>query len=1012
MILINNNFKKILLLRAKIRIFKICDTNFSKKIAKIYRISKNIVILQLEKILVKMKRLSLLLIGLVFFAACSTKDGQEPASYVDNFIGTGGHGHTYPGATAPFGMVQLSPDTRMDDWDGCSGYHISDNHILGFSHTHLSGTGCNDYGDFRFMPVVGEKHYKSDEYRSAFRHETEVARPGYYSVFLDTYNIKVELAAGVRAAMHRYTFPQGGDATVILDLKESTLSAEKIYEAWAKVEGDDAISGFRRSGYWARDQYLYFYAEFSKPIKSYQNNEEGLVYAFDFDNDGEPLVMRIGISAVDVEGAKKNLESEINDFDIEALAAETYESWNEELGRIAVNSVNERDKKIFYSALYHSFIVPNIYSDVDGRYRGHDLKVHQSDRPRYTVFSQWDTFRTENPLLDMIQTHRAVDIINTFIDNYETGGLLPTWELAANETHCMIGYHSIPVIADAYINGITGFDAEKALEAMVDRANKDFFGLEFYKKYGYIPADMAGESVSTTLEYAYDDWCIARMAEKMGKKEIADEFYRRAQYYKNLYDPETKFFRGRKNGGFVTPFDPRQVNFMLTEANTWQYNFFVPQDVNTHIEMMGGNDEYENMLSRLFNTSSDLTGREQVDITGLIGQYAHGNEPSHHMAYLYNFVGRPVKTQKIVNQIMNELYTDRPDGLCGNEDCGQMSAWYVMSAMGFFPVTPASGMFVIGVPHFEEMTLKLENGKKFKIKAKNLSRENRYIQSVKLNGKTLSRSYLYCDEVLNGGKLEFVMTSDRNTTWATEEEDCPVMRITSNKIVTAPIVKVSKYVFYDTLHVSITHLNKDAKIIYTVNGGEKIDYTGPIVIDKTTDIRAIAMVGGKVSTVAEGSFKKISAGRSIKIKNAYSSQYEAGGDIALIDLQRGNDNFRVGTWQGYHGVDVDVTVDLGEMTDITRLAGSFLQDQKSWIFMPEQVEFFISTDGKSFKSAGVVENEISQEAEEAVIQELDINKRMKARYVRMVAKSVGTCPAWHPGAGEKAWVFCDEIVIE
>ena len=959
-----------------------------------------------------MKKALYLMAVVLLLASCTKDEPQNVVTYVDTFIGTGGHGHTYPGATAPFGMVQLSPDTRMDDWDGCSGYHITDNHILGFSHTHLSGTGCNDYGDFRFMPITGEKHYKSEDYRSAFRHETETARPGFYSVTLDDYNIKVELAAGVRTAMHRYTFPEGANATVILDLKESTLSGEKIYEAWAKMEGDNAISGFRRSGYWARDQYLYFYAEFSKPIKAHEQNEEDLVYAFDFDNDGTPLVMRIGISAVDVEGAKKNLESEITDFNLEALAAKTYDTWNKELSRIIVKSKNEKDKKVFYTALYHSFIVPNLYSDVDGRYRAHDLKVHQADRPRYTVFSQWDTFRTENPLLDMIQTERAVDIINTFIDNYETGGLLPTWELAANETHCMIGYHSIPVIADAYINGITGFDAEKALAAMVARANEDMWGLEFYKKYGYIPADMAGESVSTTLEYAYDDWCIARMAEKMGKQDIAAEFYKRAQYYKNLYDPETKFFRGRKNGGFVSPFDPRQVNFMLTEANTWQYNFFVPQDVNSHIDLMGGKENYENMLAQLFNTASDLTGRTQVDITGLIGQYAHGNEPSHHMAYLFNFVGKPVKTQKIVRQIMDELYTDQPDGLCGNEDCGQMSAWYVMSAMGFFPVTPASGMFIIGVPHFEEMTINFENGKHFTVIAKNLSHENRFIESVKLNGKPLSRSYLYCEEVLNGGKIEFTMTDKRNTTWATDAKDCPVMRITSEQIVITPIINVTKYVFYDTLNVSITHPDKNVKIYYTLNDGDEMEYTGPFTIDKTTDVKATAVIDDRKSTVSEGSFKKIAAGRKIKIKNPYSSQYEAGGDIALIDLQRGNDNFRVGMWQGYYGVDVDVTVDLGEMTNFTRLAGSFLQDQKSWIFMPSEVEFFISEDGKNFKSVGVVENEIAQDAEDAVIQELDINRRMKARYVRMVAKYPGNCPEWHVGAGEPSWIFCDEIVID
>jgi len=986
-----------------------------------------------------MKRFLALIAAALLFTACSSEpkindSGREPASYVNNFIGTGGHGHTYPGATAPFGMIQLSPDTRMDDWDGCSGYHISDSTILGFSHTHLSGTGCNDYGDFRFMPVTGEKSFVSgfyDDvkgYKSTFSHETETARPGYYSVVLNDYNIKVELASGTRAAMHRYTFPQGADAAVILEMRESTLSSEKIYESWVKVEGENAISGFRRSGYWAADQYLYFYAEFSKPIKAFGMVEDGVVaegkdYAncknlqsyFDFENDGQPLVMRIGISAVDVEGAKKNLESEITDFDLEALAEKTYAAWNAELGRIDVKSVNEKDKTVFYSALYHSFIVPNLYSDVDGRYRAHDLQVHQADSPRYTVFSQWDTFRTENPLLNIIEPTRAADIINTFVDNYETGGLLPTWELAGNETHCMIGYHSIPVIVDAYMKGIEGIDYEKALDAMVTRANEDFFGLKYYKEYGYIAADNEGESVSKTLEYAYDDWCIAFMADKMGKKDIADTFYRRAQSYKNLYDPETKFFRGRKNGGFVNPFDPTQVNFMLTEANTWQYNFFTPQDVNGHIELMGGEREYEKMLNQLFQSSSNLSGRVQADITGLIGQYAHGNEPSHHMAYLYDFLGKPTKTQRLIHQIMNELYTDQPDGLCGNEDCGQMSAWYVMSAMGFFPVTPGCGYYVIGVPHFEKMVLNLENGKKFKIIANNISHENKYIESVKLNGKPLNRSYLNYDEVANGGKLVFEMTNKRNSQWGMPEECRPTMRI-GNGIITTPIINVVAYVFYDKLDVTITHPDKSVKIYYTLDGTEPTEsstlYTEPFVLDATTDVKAIAVSDNGVSTTAVGAFKKIDGGRHITIKNPYSSQYEAGGDIALIDLQRGNDNFRVGMWQGYPGVDIVATVDMEKPMEIHRLAGSFLQDQNSWIFMPTQVEFFVSNDGKNFKSIGVVKNEVPVDAEDAVTQELGIEKDLKARYVRMVAKSLGVCPEWHVGAGGNAWTFCDEFIIE
>ena len=980
------------------------------------------------------KRVLLSILAIVFVMfSCSEASNQKQdlAQYVNPFIGTGGHGHTYPGAVAPFGMIQNSPDTRMDSWDGCSGYHISDTTILGFSLTHLTGTGCNDYGDFRFVPITGKPAFDSKDYCSSFRHENESARAGYYSVILDDYNIKVELTASERAAMQRYTFPQTDEAHLIIELQESNLSAETIHESFITIESDNAISGFRRTGYWASDQYLYFYAEFSKPFTGYgicsddiehpdMKHAEGkdLQAWLDFDaTDGQPIVMRVATSAVDVEGAKRNLVSEVKDFDFDAMSQNTYNYWNDELNRIQINTVvNEDDKDIFYTSLYHCFIVPNLFSDADGRYRAHDKKIYQSDSPRYTIFSLWDTFRTEHPLLNLIQRERSVDIINTFINNYETGGLLPVWELAANETFCMIGYHAIPVIADAYFAGIEGIDYEKALEAMVNSANQDIFGLNCYKEYGFIPSNCEGESVSKTLEYAYDDWCIARLAEALGKQDIADEFYQRAQYYKNLYDPSTKFFRGKRNGCFVTPFDPTQVNFMLTEANTWQYNFFVPQDINTHIDMMGGEKAYDRKLNELFNSSSEMTGRVQSDITGLIGQYAHGNEPSHHMAYLYNYLGKPTKTQKLVNKIMYELYTDQADGLCGNEDCGQMSAWYVMSAMGFYPVTPASGYYVIGVPHFEEMVLNLENGKTFTVVANNLSRENRYIESVKLNGKNLDRSYIYFEEVYNGGELEFEMTNKRNSTWATELENSPKQKIEKPIIVTTPVISVPSDVFFETMNVELSHIDADAKIYYTIDGSTPTEnstlYTEPFAINESSDVRVVAIKDGSKSNVVEGNFKKIAAGRTVKIENRYNSQYEAGGDIALIDFQRGSNNFRVGTWQGYHGVDLIATVDLSEVQEINRLAGSFLQDQKSWIFMPEQVEFFISNDGKNFKSVGVVKNHISQETEEAVLHEFDINKKMSARYIKMVAKKIDACPDWHVGAGEPGWIFCDEIVIE
>ena len=480
---------------------------------------------------------------LLALAACSTQPDYvtDPASYVDPFIGTGGHGHTFPGATVPFGMVQFSPDTRMNDWDGCSGYHTTDHTILGFSTTHLSGTGCSDYGDFRFMPVVGpvpiDKGTEEETetgYRSAFQHENEEAKAGYYAVLLDDYNTKVELTTGDRVGMMRCTFPQGADAHLLLDMVEG-VNDEFVYEANLKVEGENAISGFRRTRDWADQQYLYFYAEFSKPFVSYSMivndfpSEEARVEGerikayFDFNvEDGQPLVMRIALSAVDVEGAKGNLKAELaeDEFDFDALRQKAYDKWNAELGRYEVSDPNESNKTVFYTALYHTMIAPNLFSDADGRYRAHNLQVYNSERPVYTVFSLWDTFRSLHPLFSLVQRERTIDFINTFINNYETDPehMLPIWELAGNETHCMIGNHAIPVIADAYFAGIRDFDAEKALEAMVNSSRMDFRGMGAYMRYGYIPIEAEGEAVSKTLEYAYDDWCVARMAEAMGKQ--------------------------------------------------------------------------------------------------------------------------------------------------------------------------------------------------------------------------------------------------------------------------------------------------------------------------------------------------------------------------------------------------------------------------------------------------------------------------------------------------------------
>ena len=970
-----------------------------------------------------MKRLFLPLL-LLCLAACTQQPQADyvtdAAQYVDPFIGTGGHGHTFPGATVPFGMVQFSPDTRMNDWDGCSGYHTSDNTILGFSTTHLSGTGCSDYGDFRFMPYVGE--YQNE---FAFKHENEDASAGYYSVVLEN-GVKVELTTGDRVGMMRCTFPSTETQRMFLNMVQG-VNDEYVLESYVDLDGApeyNAIKGFRRTRDWANDQYLYFYAEFSRDILALDTDEENNV-SMSFDASEQPLVMRFALSAVDVEGAKNNLKAELadGDFDFDALKQKAYDKWNKELLRYAVADPNESNKTVFYSALYHCMVAPNLFSDADGRYRAHDLKVYKSERPVYTVFSLWDTFRSLHPLFSLMQRERTLDFINTFINKYETNPhhILPVWELAANETYCMIGNHAIPVIADAYFSGIRDFDTKKALEAMVASQKDDFRGMGAYMKYGYIPIEMEGEAVSKTLEYAYDDWCVARMAEDMGETEIAKEFYARAQAYKNIYNPENQFFQGRRNGGWARPFDPAQVNFTLTEANSYQYGFFVPQDVNGHIDLMGGRDSYAAKLDGLFNAPSNLTGRVQPDITGLIGQYAHGNEPSHNTVYMYNFVGQPTKTQKYVKQVMDDFYSDRRDGYCGNEDCGQMSAWAVFTAMGFYPATPAAGYYVLGLPRFQNLKLSFENGKQFEVVAKGLSDKNCFVQSVKLNGKPLERSYITFDEVFNGGKLEFTMTDQPNSTWATQPENCPVVRIAKDyDIVIVPTINANSDTFFDSLMVSLSHPIEGVELYYTIDGSDPtengVPYEQPLCLKDNATIRAAAKFnsqdGARWSQPIEASYYLIDANRSVKVENMYNEQYAAGGAKALIDHLRGSDNFRTGTWQGYYGVDLIATVDLGQPKKLNRVAGSFLQEIYSWIWMPTEVEYFVSDDGKSFRSVGKVKNDIPVDADGAFIQEMEVRPRTTARYVKMVAKTIGTCPEGHVGAGQKAWIFCDELVIE
>ena len=670
-------------------------------------------------------------------------------------------------------------------------------------------------------------------------------------------------------------------------------------------------------------------------------------------------------------------------------------------------------------------IAPNIFQDVDGNYLGLDKKIHniggqspksevQSPKSEnYTIFSLWDTFRAAHPLYTIIDEKRTVDFINTFIRQYEQGGRLPVWELAANETDTMIGYHAVSVIADAMAKGIKGFDYEKAFEAAKHSAEMNHFGLEAYKKRGYISVEDEHESVSKTLEYAYDDFCIRQMAKILNKTEDYEKYSKRARYFENLFDKETGFMRPKKNGGFVSPFAPQEVTFNFTEGNSWVYSFFVPHDVSRLIELYGGRDAFIQKLDELFTTDVELSGREQPDITGLIGQYAHGNEPSHHIAYLYNYAGEPWKTQKLVRQIMDKFYKPTPDGLIGNEDCGQMSAWYILSALGFYEVNPGQPIYAIGTPIFKEAKIHLENGKTITIKANNVSSENIYLKSAKFGGADYRKSFFTHEDLKNGKTLEFEMTNQPVKNWFTV---APVSSIETD-FAPVPTIETAR-VFSDKSTVKISSPAKNVSIFYTLNGGEPDEnsnlYTKTFELSETATIKAIAIdKRGVKSFAVEAKSKRMPHDWTVKILSKYNRQYTGGGDAGLIDGIRGTLNFASGEWQGYQGQDFVAVIDLQKQTEIKKLGGGFLQDARPWIWMPTEIEFEISDDGENFRKVASIKTDVSPEDMKPQIKDYVRKiKPQKARFVRVSAKNLGKIPDWHPGANFEAFIFVDEIIIE
>ncbi len=731
------------------------------------------------------------LVSLVTLGACTSP--QSPSEKVDYtqlvnpFVGTDFTGNTYPGAQAPFGMVQLSPDNGLAGWDRISGYFYPDSTIAGFSHTHLSGTGAGDLYDILFMPVTLPYNETAEGglgIHSKFSHNDEEASAGYYRVKLQDYDINVELTATPRCGVQRYTFPKA-ESMVILNLKKA-MNWDFTMDSNIEVVDSCNIRGYRFSEGWARGQKVYFATRFSRPFKSMEldNAEIKLrgekvgtsnVARFMFDTEeGEQITIVTALSGVSIEGAVKNLNAEAPHNDFDQYLAEAKTDWNKQLQRIEIKGGADDDRVNFYTALYHSMIAPTIYSDVDGKYYGPDKQVHQADGwTNYSTFSLWDTFRAAHPLFTYTEPERVGDMVQSFIAFYEQNGRLPVWNFWGSETDMMIGYHAVPVIVDAYLKGIGDFDAEKALEACVATANIDEYrGIGLYKAKGYVPYNVVDKynaenwSLSRTLEYAFDDFCIAEMAQKMGKTELANEFYKRSQNYRNVFNPATGFMQPIDDKGVFQPnFNPDEYTAHICESNAWHYFWSVQHDIKGLISLTGGQDKFAAKLDSMFTYIP--AGNEELPIfsTGMIGQYAHGNEPSHHVIYLYNKVRQPWKTQKYAAQVMHDLYFNAPAGLCGNEDCGQMSAWYVFSAMGFYPVNPVSGEYEIGTPLFPEMRLNLNNGKTFTVLAPNVSRENIYIQSVKVNGQPYDKSYITHQQIMDGATVEFVMGNQPGEIW-------------------------------------------------------------------------------------------------------------------------------------------------------------------------------------------------------------------------------------------------------
>jgi predicted alpha-1,2-mannosidase len=951
---------------------------------------------------------------------------QNLALDVNPFIGTGGHGHTFPGAVAPFGMVQLGPDTRNDgSWDGCGGYHYSDSIIFGFSHTHLSGTGVSDWGDILIVPSNEDRGMKSAPYALKFSHTNEKANAGFYSVKSDN-GIQSELTVTDRVGVHRYTYP-GEKAFIFLDL----LHRDRLIDCFLEQVDSVTVKGYRTSEAWAKEQHCYFTMKLSKPIKNYliakeelyilnEEQKRNLIVGvlMEFDNkDKKPLMVKVALSNVDNEGSAKNLQAEATVWDFDLYRKASEKKWNKQLSKISVTETDQTKRSIFYTALYHCCIHPSLDMDSDGRYRGRDNAIHTAKNyTHYNVFSLWDTYRALHPLFTIIEQKRTNDFINTFYNQYLEGKKLPVWELSSNETNCMIGYHSVSVIADAFIKGIKNYDTLAVYKAVKDAALTDDFGIKTFYTKRFLEINDQSESVSRSLEYAYDNWCIAQIGKRFNDKDVP-QLLKSAQAYKNLFDASTGFMRPRANGNWYSPFDPTEINNHYTEGNSWHYSFYVPHDISGLINLHGNDAKFEAKLDELFTTTTKTSGREQADVTGLIGQYAHGNEPSHHSPFLYHFVGRPQKTAAQVKQILEGFYKNSPDGLIGNDDCGQMSAWYVLSSLGMYQVCPGNPQFVLFTPSFKESFINFENGKKMRIESEAGTLTN--ISGITLNEASSLNSYIDYAQLMEGGNMvyDYKPVVVANNNFGIFNRSRSILK--EYPIVPTPIVNYKTKTFNGALPLSVKGINSRVeKICYTTNGGtvtkHSTTYTKPFTITNSSQIKVKAYSASDSSEVGIAHLFHVNTKQIIKIKSVVSPQYSAEGPQSLVDGVCGDTDWRKGDWLGFQGQDLEIVIENKDSRPVTKIGAGFLQDTRSWIVFPRTLTVYTSGDGINFKEEGVSKTAVG--IKDLTVQTQEISVELKepktAKFIKLVAKYYGKLPEWHEGKGGESYIFIDEIELD